>query len=149
MIDRARVKKLFPPYISILKNVVLQFRPLSFRSVWKCKDTNILLSYTFAPIINLSFATNFFLTSHCYISHCLTLQVPFAKELGNSPSITTSLLDAINDVIYHEATTHGLITSAETKTNSQSQTADVSRCRKISENSPSSSRLHDHDLHFT
>lgn len=56
------------------------------------------------------------------IFHCITPQVSFAKELDNSQSITTSLLDAINDVIYHEATIHGLITSSETKTNSQSWT---------------------------
>lgn len=84
------------------------------------KDTNIFLLYTFSPVINLSFVTNFSLHL-IVIFHCLTLQVPFAKELGNSPSITTSFLDAINDVIYHESTTHGLITSPETKTNSQSR----------------------------
>jgi len=59
--------------------------------------------------------------------------------------ITGFLSNTINDVIYYEAATRGLITSPEDEL--AVAAADVSRFRKISENSQSGFRSR--DLHFS
>lgn len=57
-----------------------------------------------------------------FIVSCFIRQRTWRHDsLFLSQNITAFLVDAIKDVIYHEAATRGLITSPATKTNSQSR----------------------------